>query len=287
MPVRRVFIFVLAIAIVGYVAYGAFYYVSQDGIIFPAEDAPTYEGVREAYPEIREFWPEADGVRVEAWYLRPLFHDSPLDEYDPAEDTRGPAPLLVVAHGNATLIDLWPQQVDVVREAGWGVLLVEFPGYGRSPGQPGEDIITKLTVAAFDSVVAWGVADTSRVVGVGRSLGAGVIADFALERNTDALILVSSFTSVRAFAKDYWLPGFLVKHPFDVEAVLRAYDKPVMLVHATDDTKVPYSHSVRLSEVCATDTLVTRDTDGHDTLQGHWNEFWRETGLAFLARVIQ
>ncbi len=287
MNIRRTVVYTVAVIALVYVAYGIFYYFAQTGMIFQASKAPTHEGVREAYPAIREFWPEADGVRVEAWYLPPIFDDTPLDVYDPAIHNRDPAPMLIISHGNATLIDLWPSQVGPVREAGFGVLLVEYPGYGRSPGKPGQAIITKLFAAAFDTVVAWGVADTSRVVVMGRSLGGGVACQFVAGHETEALILISTFTSVRDFSTDYLLPGFVVRHPFDNEAVLREYDKPVMLVHATDDWKVPYDHAVRLSEASLTDTLITHNDGEHDMLQGQWPEFWRDTGLEFITTAIQ
>ncbi len=289
----RILLIALNVVIIGYIAYGTYYYFAQTGMIFPAEQAllPA-DGVREQYPEIREFWPEADGDRVEAWYLPPtggwpgLSRNPDIADSAPASGVAGlQAPLLVVAHGNKNVIDDWPEQLDVPREAGWGVLLVEYPGFGRSPGVPGQRAITALYAAAYDSVLAWGVADTSRVVAVGRSLGGGVACAFSQVRETDALILISTFTSVRSFAADYGLPGFLVAHPFDNEAVLREYSHPVLLIHSTDDTVVPYDHALALTAACATDTLITRHNDGHDTLQGHYDEFWREAGMAFLRTI--
>ncbi|MCB2212509.1 hypothetical protein KQI52_10395 [bacterium] len=281
----HILLIALNVAIIGYIAYGVYYYFAQTGMIFPAEQALLPTGVREQYPEIRAFWPEADGDRVEAWYLPPVVDEPALDVIDPDREPIFPAPLLVVAHGNKNVIDDWPEQLDVPRAAGWGVLLVEYPGYGRSPGTPSQRVITALYAAAYDSVLAWGVADTSRVVAVGRSLGGGVACAFSQVRETDALILISTFTSVRSFAADYGLPGFLVAHPFDNEAVLREYSHPVLLIHSDDDTVVPYDHALALTAASATDTLITRHNDGHDTLQGFYDEFWRETGMPFLGEV--
>jgi uncharacterized protein len=285
MKLKKTLITTLTVLVACYIAYATIYYFAQTAMIFQAEKANEkmmVYSVHDQYPGIRVFWPEADGQTVEAWYLPPVYYDPILDEYIPEIHDRGPAPLMVVGHGNAALIDDWPGQLTEVREAGMGVLLVEYPGYGRSSGTPGQKIITQLFAAAFDSVVSWSVADTNKVVALGRSLGGGVACAFAADHKTEALILVSTFTSVRSFSTDYGLPGFIVKHPFDNEAVLRVYDKPVLLVHATGDWKIPYKHAIALSEVSQTDTLITRENDGHDTLQGHWREFWDETGLPFL-----
>ena len=44
-----------------------------------------------------------------------------------------------------------PTEFEPLRDAGIGVLLVEYPGYGRSAGRPSEDSITATMLAAYDS----------------------------------------------------------------------------------------------------------------------------------------
>jgi hypothetical protein len=45
-------------------------------------------------------------------------------------------PVMNFGHGNGEVIDYWITAFDGFRERGIGVLLVEYPGYGRSTGSP-------------------------------------------------------------------------------------------------------------------------------------------------------
>src|SRR3954470_22139000 len=123
-------------------------------------------------------WLGIDGQRGEAWLL-------------PGAAT-GPAPLLIHAHGNGELIDFWADAFTKLRAAGMHVLLVEFPGYGRSAGAPSETSVTAALVAAYDKVIADPRIDSHRVVGYGRSLGGGAIAQLAARRPVAALVLEST-----------------------------------------------------------------------------------------------
>ena len=49
-----------------------------------------------------------------------------------------PQPVVIFAHGNGEVTDYWVGALDGFRERGIGVLLVEYPGYGRSTGAPSE-----------------------------------------------------------------------------------------------------------------------------------------------------
>ncbi len=93
--------------------------------------APTFfPGTRRAAPPqphgpgIEALSVAADGATIEALFL-------------PASDAAvGPKPLVIFAHGNSALIDDWLTALEGFRQRGVGVLLVEYPGYGRSTGTP-------------------------------------------------------------------------------------------------------------------------------------------------------
>ena len=96
----------------------------QTRLAFPfiPVSAQIPDAVKKAGGEV--IWLDADGARVEAWFL-------------PARQP-GAAPLVLNTHSNGELIDQWAARVAPLREAGVGVLLVEYPGYGRSEGRPSE-----------------------------------------------------------------------------------------------------------------------------------------------------
>ncbi len=163
---------------------------------------------------------------------------------------------MLIAHGNGELIgDLSP----FLRftELGFAVLLVEYPGYGRSQGSPSQATVTETLVAAYDTLADQPEVDRSRIIALGRSLGGAAVCALAAERPLRSLVLLSTFTSLRAMAKRFLVPGFLVRDPFDNLQVLQSYPHPVLVVHGTEDRLIPHAHGERLASAAANAQLVS------------------------------
>ena len=152
---------------------------------------------------------------LEAWLLRP------------AASAR-PYPLIIYTHGNGELIDHWVAPFRAMTDAGVAVLLVEYPGYGRSGGRPTRDSISAGIIAAFDFASGHPEIDARRIVAYGRSLGGAAACALAVERPVAALILESTFTSM-ADLMPRFVPRALVLDPFDSLAVIAAGTEPVPL----------------------------------------------------------
>ena len=227
----------------------------QRRVLFPATklDGPS---PAERLPSV-EILHVGKDAGVEAWYL-------------PPESADGPSPAVVFAHGNAELIDMWlPTFEELPRRWGIGVLLVEYPGYGRSAGQPSEESIAETMAAAFDALALRPEIDRERIVAYGRSLGGGAACALARQRPVAGLILESTFTSVRALARRVGLFGPLVADPFDNLEVVRSYGGPVLVVHGTRDTLIPASHGRALAAGSPRSTLVLVDC-GHNDCPRPW-----------------
>jgi pimeloyl-ACP methyl ester carboxylesterase len=209
-------------------------------------------------------WIEAGGARIEAWLL-------------PAAVT-GPAPLVIYSHGNGELIDFWAEEFAPMRAAGLHVLLVEYPGYGRSRGRPSERNISATLVAAYDRIARDPRVDPSRIVGFGRSLGGGAIAQLAARRPMTALVLESTFTSLADIIHGFGIPDWLVVNRFDTRAVLATFAGPVLVLHGTRDANIPVEHARGLQRASAHVTLQLLDC-GHNDCQRQW-----ELLLGFLTR---
>lgn len=244
---RLLFVGVLLI-----LGYWMLMFAVQRSMLFPAPPPPA------------DARPPADAVvihlksgeeSVEAWHLPPL-----------SADDR--APLLIFAHGNAELIDHWPAEFREVREWGIGVLLVEYPGYGRTPGVPTRESIGRALRAAHDWAVANPAVDPGRLIYHGRSLGGGVVADLALERPPSVLVLESTFTSVRALASRYLAPSVLVRDRFDPLAAVRRYRGPTVISHGTHDEVIPFSHGRALAEAAGVRLVALQC--GHNDCPRPW-----------------
>jgi uncharacterized protein len=208
-------------------------------------------------------WLEVEGYRVEAWFL-------------PAHRA-GAAPLIMNTHGNGELIDQWAMRVGPLRAAGVGVLLVEYPGYGRSGGRPSEKSITATMLAAYDWAVKNPRVDGQRIVAHGRSMGGGAAAQLAKYRPVAALVLESTYASLADMVSAQGVPGFLITNRFDTWSVLPAFRKPVLIVHGRDDEVIPFGHARRLAAAAPWAKLVELDCH-HNDCPPQW-----ELVLGFLA----
>ena len=111
-----------------------------------------------------------------------------------------PAPMIVILHGNAELVD---DRVDMARRfasLGYAVLLPEYRGYGRSGGSPGQDVIREDVLEAIDRASARSDIDGDRVGYYGISIGTAIAADVALRRRPTCMVFVVPPASISGFA---------------------------------------------------------------------------------------
>ncbi len=248
----------------------ALLYVIYLGIMFLVQRRMVFPGTTHALPgipaaterRIERQWVDVEDGRVECWWLPPA-------------NPRSPYPVVIFAHGNLEFIDLWADPFLPMQELGFGVLLVEFPGYGRSTGTPTQQSIRQAFLQAYDRMVTRSDVDPDRVVLMGRSLGGGAICDLAARRPSAALILMSTFTCLRALSWRFLAPGFLVRDPFDNLSVIRGYEKPLLVIHGSRDGLIPHSQGARLAEAARNGRLITYDAD-HADCPPDWPVFWRD-----------
>jgi len=255
----------VAIAIVAallVLAYWVLLFFTQRSVLFPM---PPVTSAPPRPPHAQQIWLTTSFGRVEAWYLPPLGRRA------------GPTPLLLFTHGNGELIDYWPEEFEPARERGLGVLLVEYPGYGRSEGAPSERSITESTLAAFDWAEQQPHVDQARIIPYGRSLGGGAAAIVASARPVRAMILESAFSSVAAFASGFGAPWFLVRDAFDSVRAVAAFQGPILILHGDRDEIVPPHHARALAAASKNATLTFLPC-GHNDCPRPWVEI-----LAFLA----
>lgn len=223
--------------------------------------AQIRDAVRTASGE--SLWLDVDGKRVEAWFL--------------PSRRAGAAPLIMNTHGNGELIDQWAARVAPLRDAGFGVLLVEYPGYGRSEGKPSEKSITRAMLAAYDWASKDPRVDPRRIVAHGRSMGGGAVGQLARYRPLAGIILESTFTSLAAMVRAHGVPDFLVVNRLDTLKALENYRGPLLILHGARDLAIPVSHARALAAALPHAKLIVEDC-GHNDCPPQW-----ELLLGFLA----
>lgn len=249
-----------------YGIYCGFLFLMQRQVLFPRFMIATPPVLEKSANIEREFIETGSG-KTEVWYMPPA-----------SEAAGTPAPAVIFAHGNGELIDFWPDELRPFTELGIAVLLVEYPGYGRSEGSPSERSITDVFVSAYDYLAAKKNVDSSRIIFFGRSIGGGAVCALAGKRHPAAVILMSAFTSVRSFSTKYFVPGILMRDPFDNLKVIAEYEGPVLVIHGRHDEIIPFGHGVALSEAAKKGTMVAYDC-GHNDCPPDQVLFWKDINI--------
>jgi fermentation-respiration switch protein FrsA (DUF1100 family) len=271
-------LFALASALLfAYLVYALAAFALQGSLIFAGKrsGAPALSPRLPPLPEgVERVAIATPSGRLEALYLAPRV----------VEDGAR-APTILFAHGNAELIEDWPLWFTAVRVPELAVLIVGYPGYGRSDGTPTGASVRAAMLAAYDWLVARPEIDPQRVIGYGRSLGGGAVCTLIGKRPLAALVLSSTFTSLRPFASRMLLPGFLVREPFDSLDAVRRFEGPVLVLHGRRDELVPYTHGEALAAAARNGKLVGFDAMHNDcppdekTLAAELAAFLREHAL--------
>jgi fermentation-respiration switch protein FrsA (DUF1100 family) len=181
----------------------------------------------------------ADGLSLQSWYSPP-----PVDR-----------PVVVYFHGNAGHIGDRGFKARPFLDAGLGVMLVGYRGFGDNPGNPTEAGLYHDAEAALAYLQGIGVGP-ERWVFYGESLGTGLAVEMA-KRAADksspvaAVVLEAPFSSMGDAAQSRYpfLPArWLVKDRYHSISKIADIAAPLLVVHGTRDSVVPMSLGRRLFE---------------------------------------
>jgi uncharacterized protein len=259
-----------SIVLVGLGVYGALslgLYTFQSQLVFlpdrrivltPADRGYAYE----------EVWiPVEDEERIHAWWI-------------PGPDEED-APAVLFLHGNAGNISHRLDTVRILHGLGLSVLLVDYRGYGRSDGKPGEAATYADADAAWRWLVEVRAIPPERLVLFGRSLGAAVAIELATRRPAAALIAESPFTSAPGLAAELY-PIFPVRQLARIrypnrERIARV-GMPVLVIHARRDEIIPFRHGQAVFDAAAEPRRFLELRGGH-------NDGFLATGAAYPAGI--
>ena len=244
-----------------YLVYCCLLLLMQRQILFPRHQIVMPSDMEYDIPDMEKIWLKTLSGKIETWFLPP--------------ESNRPSPAIIFAHGNAEIIDMWPETLNRFTQLGIGVLLVEYPGYGRSEGSPSQRSISETFVAAYDMLIKHKDVDSSKIILFGRSIGGGAICTLAAQRPSAMLILNSTFISIRSMASKYLVPGFIAPDPFDNLSVVGSYNEPVVIIHGKNDELIPYKHGLTLYKAARHGELLTYDC-GHNDCPPGWDKFFQD-----------
>jgi fermentation-respiration switch protein FrsA (DUF1100 family) len=179
----------------------------------------------------------ADGTSLHAWWSQP----PGWTPYDGA---------LLFAHGNGANLSHRGGCIQPLQHyLRTGVLLFDYPGYGRSGGSPTEAGCYAAGDAAYDWLTKNRQVPVEQIILYGGSLGGGIATDLAVRKPHRALVLVSTFTSFPEQAQKVmpWFPArWLARNKYDNVAKLAKVTGPVFIVHGKLDNLIPFAMGERL-----------------------------------------
>lgn len=170
----------------------------------------------------------SDGLELSGWFV-------------PAEEASG---VILFCHGNAGNISHRLESIALFHRLGYGVLIFDYRGYGRSEGRPDEEGTYLDAAAAWRYLLEEEGIDPSRIVLFGRSLGGAIAARLASRERPGAVILESTFTSVPDLAAGLYpfLPvRLLCRFSYPTRQFATRITSPLLVIHSPEDEIVPYA----------------------------------------------
>lgn len=274
LPTLKSFLWILVRVGLGvYLGLGLLLYVRQSSLVYYplAEITLTPGDVGLAYEDIVCF--AEDGARITGWYV-------------PAAEARG---TVLLFHGNGGNIGHRLHLIGLLRGLGWDVCIIDYRGYGASPGKPTEAGTYQDARAAWNYLVRERGLPPDRIVIHGRSLGGAVAAALAAEVQPAGLILESTFTSVPDLGQKLYpyLPvRWLCRYRYDTLARLPGIRCPILVAHSRQDEMIPFAHGERLFAAAREPKFFVPLSGGHNDGEDHTEPHFRDALKAFLEQCV-
>jgi hypothetical protein len=208
-----------------------------------------------------------DGERLDGWWR------SPPQGYG----------VVLFLHGTPGTVPDQVWRLDQLKQSGLGILAIDWRGYGGSTGQPTELGLRADARAGFDFIRA--AAPHSRIAVFGESLGTGPAVALARDRPVAGVLLNAPYASVRRLFELRGPPipyRWLMRDPFDSEALIGGVTAPILMLHGTADPAIPVEEARRLY-VAAREPKAIFIADGVGHLDA-WEAGGGKLALEALAR---
>jgi len=162
-------------------------------------------------------------------------------------------PTILFFHGNAQSVFEWCLIHEELAPAECGLLLIDYPGYGKSSGQPAEEGLYAAGRASLEWLKAEGGVPEGRIVLFGKSLGGPVAAETAMHCQPLGVVLESTFRSIPHVARKLlpMLPvdAVLKSERYETAERVPKIGAPVLVIHGTIDELIPFAEGQALFEL--------------------------------------
>ena len=175
----------------------------------------------------------SDGTKLHGWYC-------PADE---------PVATVLYLHGNALNLSHRASLLKELQENHrLSMFILDYRGYGKSEGRPTVQGAIADCEAARTKLAKIAGIEESEIVLMGRSLGGALAIQLAARNPPRALIVESSFASLKGIAQLHFpkLAWLVPEDKLDSVTALKECTSPTLISHGDADTLIPYQAGQRL-----------------------------------------
>lgn len=199
---------------------------AQQGRILYGSNLPDMQDSIAAHPgwKIRHY-PSKGGVQYASY-----IHDGSASK-----------PTVVYFHGRGENMNIVSGNVAPYVNAGWNVIIPEYPGLAGLAGSPSEKGFSELVDKVYADIRGRDIP-FHRIFIHGNSLGSGPALQMAQKPNY-TLVLSAPFASLEALKNHYApiYPTSMLKEDWNnVERAHSRWRSPALIFHSTDDLIIPY-----------------------------------------------
>ncbi len=158
---------------------------------------------------------------------------------------------LLYFHGNAGNIGDRIDKIQFLKKIGWNIFIFDYRGYGGSEGVPTIEGVQKDSEAAFRYLQEARKIPNEQIVFFGESIGGAMAVTLANREPVAAVILESTFTSLRDMAASAYpfIPSVVVPDAYKSIDLIRHLKAPVLIVHGSRDEIIPFEMGKKLFEM--------------------------------------
>lgn len=232
---RKILLSLSALIIITYLSVVGLLYINQRSLQY-YPDKNIEEISKYNLPNTQDIMVKgSDGLNIQLWFHKP----------------KKDMPMVLYLHGNAYTLGYRSPRFKKLIDMGFGFVAPAYHGFSKSEGKPNKANILADVVTSIKFMQEKGFKTEDTII-IGESLGSGVAATIAAQYQFKGVFLITPYTSIANRAQEiYWyLPiKFLVKDNFSTEENIALIHAPLLMVHGTNDTVIPYTHSEKLMSI--------------------------------------
>ena len=173
--------------------------------------------------------------------------------FKPKENYNGTT--IYFLHGNAGHIVWQYSFVTPFVKAGFQVFIIDYSGFGFSQGEASRKAVYRDATDGLNYLLNREDIKYDHLLIYGQSLGGHLSAVIASENQDkiDGLIMEGAFSSHKDIASDRVpvLGRIFTREMYSAEKSLPKLEKPLLIIHSTEDETIPFEHGEHLFDVAS------------------------------------